>query len=70
MKFRAADIRAAHRRDGITSEAADGTGVAFQSSPLGHVVQLVDMDEERVLLLARDPQNGSLSLFARRKDLI
>ena len=70
MKFRAADIRAAHRRDGITSEVPDATGVAFQSSPLGHVVQLVDMDEERVLLLARDPENGSLSLFARRKDLI
>ena len=70
MKFRAADIRAAHRRDGITSKAPDGAGVAFQSSPLGHVVQLVDMDGERVLLLARDPGNGSLSLFARKKDLI
>ena len=70
MKFRAADIRAANRREGIASEVAGVSGVAFQTSPLGHVVQLVDMDAKRVLLLARDPQNGSLSLFARKKDLI
>ena len=44
--------------------------MAFETSPLGHVVQLVDMDETRVLLLARDPGNGSLSLFARKKELL
>jgi hypothetical protein len=67
MVMKAADIRAAQARDGITSEAEPRTGVDYLGAPLGHVVQVADYDKDNILVLARDPENGSLALRTRAK---
>ena len=68
MKMKVADIQAAFARDGIVAPVGPRTGVDYLSAPLGHVVQIDEYDADSVLILDRNPENGSLSLTARGKD--
>jgi hypothetical protein len=64
MKMRGADIRKAAAGKGITTEVGPRTGVDYHSVPLGNVAQL-DRVGDRIMILGRDMENGSLYLVAR-----
>jgi len=68
MLMRADDIVAAQGAEGISSEVPGVVaGVEYLTSPLGHVLQIADYDQDNIVMLTRDPENGSLNLGTRGK---
>jgi hypothetical protein len=65
MKLKAADIIAAQKRPGITSEVGPRTGLDDYTAPLGAVAQMDRLDADHVLILGRSVEDGSLYLLAR-----
>lgn len=70
MRISADDIRAAQKRDGITTEVGPRTGVDYITPPLGAVVQVANLDPGHVLTLGRALENGSLYLVALDKGML
>ena len=68
LKLAGKDILKAHRAEGITTEVSARAGVDYQGSPLGHVVQIAELDDETMLILGRSAENGALNLAARPKN--
>ncbi len=67
IKMKAKDIAAAAAGQGLTEQADTRAGVDYHTVPVGPVLQLSDLDSERVLLLGRSLDNGSLYLSPRPK---
>ncbi len=70
MKFKASDIEAANTRDGITTGVSDAEtvkGAPYIGSPLGHVVQIAEFDDDSIMVLSRAGENGALTLGPRNK---
>lgn len=65
MKISMDDIRAAQKLDSIEESVGPRTGVDYLGSPLGLVVQVDNYGDGAILILERDPENGSLRLSAR-----
>jgi hypothetical protein len=68
MTIKAADLQAAARKPGITTEVGVRHGVDYNSSPLGSVVQAADFDADNLLLLTRSLETGALTLATRPKE--
>lgn len=62
MRIPAKDIRDAQKRPGITEEVGPRHGVDYLSSPVGSVVQVTEQGADKVLMLSRSLENGSLVL--------
>ena len=68
MKLNASDIAEAQAGEGITSgEHEPRTGVVDHSVPIGHAVQVANLDAGHILILGRSMDNGSLYLESREK---
>lgn len=65
MKIPMADIVAAQSKPSIEERVGPRTGVDYEGSPLGLVVQVDNYGENMVLVLERNPENGTLRLSAR-----
>lgn len=62
MRLKAEDVEAAFRREPITQTVEREAGIGYQTSALGHALQIADFDAERIALLVRSPDNGALVL--------
>ena len=65
MKLRLKDIEAAQRGGGITTEVGPRVGVEDHTVPIGTVAQLASLDDEVLVVLGRDLENGALYLQPR-----
>jgi hypothetical protein len=65
MRIPMADIAAAQKRPSIEERVGPRTGVDYEGSPLGLVVQVDNYGADSVLVLERNPENGTLRLSAR-----
>ncbi len=71
MKIKASDIEAWNAKEGIASEVTETVrGVPYIGSPLGLVVQIAEYDEQSIMVLFRNPENGALILGPRDKKWI
>lgn len=69
MKFKASDIESWNTREGIDSEVGSEIveGAPYIGSPLGHVVQMAEFDDDSIMVLFRAGENGALTLGPRSK---
>ncbi len=70
MKFKVSDIEAWNAREGITTEVGHDEivrGVPYIGSPLGHVLQVAEFDDDSIMVLFRAGENGALMLGPRDK---
>lgn len=65
MKIPMADIVAAQGKPSIEERVGPRTGVDYEGSPLGLVVQVDNYGRDHILILERNPENGTLRLSAR-----
>jgi len=65
MKFRMKDIEAAQRGKGISTGVGPRVGVEDHTVPIGTVSQLAALDDETLVILGRDLENGALHLQPR-----
>lgn len=65
MKIPVADIAAAQKKPSIEESVGPRTGVDYEGSPMGLVVQVDNYGDGMVLILERNPENGTLRLSAR-----
>ena len=62
------DIEEWNARKGIETEVTETVrGVPYIGSPLGQVLQLADFDDDHIMILSREAENGALSLSTRSK---
>ncbi|NKB90364.1 MAG: hypothetical protein GKS06_19325 [Acidobacteria bacterium] len=65
MKIPVADIAEAHRNPSIEERVGPRTGVDYEGSPMGLVVQVDTYGDDAVMVLERNPENGTLTLSVR-----
>ena len=65
MKIPMADVVAAQGKPSIEEAVGPRTGVDYEGSPLGLVVQVDNYGSDHILILERNPENGTLRLSAR-----
>jgi len=65
MKIPMADVIAAQGKPSIEERVGPRTGVDYEGSPLGLVVQVDNYGGDMILILERNPENGTLRLSAR-----
>ncbi len=65
MKIPMSDVIAAQGKPSIEERVGPRTGVDYEGSPLGLVVQVDNYGDSKILILERNPENGTLRLSAR-----